>query len=182
MQCLTYAGSTHAGWRALARLCLALAATAALTVSSAVFTISAIAHDYAAGAVHIDHPWARPTLTARTPAAVYFDIRNRGDADDRLVAASAARAAHVELHASLKDAGTGAVRMRPAKEGVLARAGRTLSMETGGYHVMLIGLDAPLKAGDAFPMTLTFEKAGDIDVTVKVEDREPQGAGHRHGH
>ena len=160
-------------WRVLAAL--------ALTAASAFFTLKAIAHDYAAGALRIDHPWAPPTMTARVPAAAYFDIRNDGNTDDRLVAASTDRAAHVELHASFKDAQTGVMKMRVARNGVPARAGDTLSMEGGSYHVMLIGLDAPLTAGEAFAMTLTFEKAGEVEVIVKVEDRKP-GGGHKDRH
>lgn len=149
-------------------------ATLALTFSSA----AAMAHEYKAGELHIDHPWARPTMTAVVPAAVYFELANHGEADDRLIAASTERADHVELHASIKDEETGSVKMRVAKDGIATHAGKTLSMETGSYHVMLIGLGEPLKEGESFPMRLTFEKAGEVDIIINVEDRETKAADH----
>ena len=158
-------------WRFLAAI--------ALTLSSA----AAIAHDYSAGDMHIDHPWARPTLAATVPAAVYFDMRNHGNADDRLIAAATDRADHVELHASIKDHETGTVKMRLAEDGVAAPAGQTVSMATGSYHIMLIGLEKPLKEGERFPMTLTFEQAGEVEVMIHVEDREAGAHEHHHaGH
>ena len=157
-------------WRLLAAM--------ALTLSSA----AAIAHDYSSGDLHIDHPWARPTPAATVPAAVYFDMRNHGTADDRLIAAATDRAEHVELHASIKDHETGTVKMRLAEGGVAAPAGQTVSMETGSYHIMLIGLETPLKEGERFPMTLTFEQTGEIEVMIHVEDRETEGDGHHHHH
>lgn len=155
-------------------------ATLALTFSSAVFSMGSVAHDYKAGELHIDHPWARPTINAVVPAAVYFELANNGKADDRLIAASTERAEHVELHASFKDEETGAMKMRVAQDGVPAPAGKTASLETGSYHIMLIGLREPLKAGDTFPMWLVFEKAGEVEVIINVEDRETKGAGHHH--
>lgn len=157
-------------WRVFAAL--------ALTFSSA----AVMAHDYKAGELHIEHPWARPTLTAVVPAAVYFEIANHGAADDRLISASTGRADHVELHASIKDAETGSVKMRVAKDGIATRVGETLSMETGSYHIMLIGLGEPLKEGESFPMRLTFEKAGEVEIMINVEDREAKASNHHTGH
>jgi copper(I)-binding protein len=48
-------------------------------------------------------------------------------------------------------------------------AGKTVQLSPGGYHLMLLGLKAPLKAGDSFPLTLKFEKAGEVTVKVRVE-------------
>lgn len=150
-------------------------AALALTFSS----MAALAHEYVKERLLIEHPWARPSLAAHVPAAVYFDIVNKGEDGDRLIAAKAARAEHVELHVSETD-DKGVVRMRPLKDGLAAPAGETVSMETGAYHVMLIGLDAKLMAGESFPLILTFDKAGDIEVEVKVEDRKPEAAAHLH--
>ena len=143
-------------WRVLAAL--------ALTLASIVFSFKALAHGYDKGDLHIDHPWARATMNTSVPAAVYFDIRNAGAVDDRLLSAWASRAEHVELHASVKDPGTGAVKMRRAVDGLAAPAGETMSLNTGSYHVMLIGLKAPLTTGEVFPMKLIFEKAGPAEL------------------
>lgn len=151
-----------------------LAAALALTFSS----IAAFAHDFSKNDIFVAHPWARPSMAAHAPAAVYLEIVNRGGADDRLVAVKTGRAEHAEIHSS-QTGGDGVVRMLPAKEGVAAPAGEAVSMETGAYHIMLIGLDGKLEAGESFPLVLTFEKAGDIEVVVKVEDRAPQPAQHQ---
>lgn len=148
----------------------------ALTFASA----AAFAHDYAKADLHIDHPWARPTRVATLPAAVYFDIENRGEADDRLIAARTDRAAHVELHLS-EMTEDGRATMRVAKDGFIAPAGSETSLEAGHFHVMLIGLDGALKEGESFPMVLTFEKAGEVEVIINVEDRQSEAdSGHAH--
>ncbi len=146
---------------------LSIMASLALTLSS----LSAIAHDYAKKDLVIDHPWARPTHSAVVPAAVYFEIVNKGAENDRLLSASTERAKHVELHKT-EISDEGVARMSMLKEGIVATANEKTSMETGAYHVMLIGLDARLQAGEKFPMTLTFEKSGDIEVIINVEDRQ----------
>ena len=57
-----------------------------------------------------------------------------------------------------------------------------MELKPGAYHLMLVGLKAPLKAGDTFPMTLKFEKAGEVVVTVNVEQPEPAKAEPQHEH
>lgn len=145
--------------------------TVALTFSSA----AVIAHDYAKADLVVDHPWARPSLAATMPAAVYFDIVNNGAEGDRLLSAATARAEHVELHIT-EMTEEGIAKMRHLKDGIEAPAQVKTSMETGAYHIMLIGLDGPLKEGERFPMMLMFEKAGEVEVIVNVEDREKKGA------
>ncbi|MEO1136367.1 MAG: copper chaperone PCu(A)C [Pseudomonadota bacterium] len=151
------------------------AAALALTFSS----LAAFAHDYAKAGLNVEHPWARPTFSARVPAAVYFDVVNNNTEDDRLIAVATDRAEHVELHLTEMSADSVAS-MKMLKDGIAVPAGEWTSMETGAYHVMLIGMDAPLKAGEAFSATLTFEKAGDMEVIVKIEDREKEGGAHAH--
>jgi len=135
------------------------------------FSAAALAHEYAKADIFIDHPWARPGKAATVPAAVYFEIVNRGEAGDRLLSAKSARAEHVELHVSEKSE-TGIVSMRLLKDGLTVDGLAKVSMETGSYHVMLIGLEGKLRLGESFPMTLNFEKAGEIEILVHVEDRQ----------
>jgi copper(I)-binding protein len=60
--------------------------------------------------------------------------------------------------------------MRPVKDGLPIPAGKSVSLAPGGYHLMLMDLKAPLKKGDKIPVTLKFEKAGDVNVTLDVRD------------
>ncbi|MEO0982302.1 MAG: copper chaperone PCu(A)C [Pseudomonadota bacterium] len=142
---------------------------------------AAAAHEYQAGAVEIDHPWARPTVAATQPAAAFFILKNDGDADDRLIEARVAPdfAEGVELHTTLID---GAVaRMRHLTDGAAVPAGGKVAFEPGGKHVMLFGLAAPLSEGESFPMTLVFENAGEVEVEVVIED-PADGAATDHSH
>ena len=142
---------------------------------------SAVAHDYAKYDIVIDHPWARPTFSAVVPAAVYFDIVNKGETPDRLISASTERAQAVELHVTETDE-NGIAKMRMLKDGIGAPGDETTSMETGAYHVMLIGLDKKLEVGEEFVMALEFEKAGKFDVVIKVEDRASKAPQDHHNH
>lgn len=134
----------------------------------------ASAHEFAAATVKIDHPWARPTVTNRQPAAVFFHLENTGEADDRLVSAEIdpAIAAGAELHTTLNDEGT--FRMRLLATGIVVPAGSEVAVQPGGHHLMLFNLTAPLELGRRFPVTLVFEKAGRVELEVVVE--EPQEA------
>ena len=90
---------------------------------------------------------------------------NRGTAD-RLVSASAAVSKSVELHMMKME---GDVMQMRQVDAIELQAGKTVELKPGGFHVMFIGLKAPLKAGDTFAMKLKFEKAGEVTVDVKVE-------------
>lgn len=113
----------------------------------------------------VTNVWARATPAAAKSGAAYFTIVNKGASDDRLVAAESPVAGKVELHKTVND--NGVMKMLPV-DAVTVKAGAKVTFRPGGYHVMLIELKQPLKEGDSFPLALTFEKAGKIDVTVKV--------------
>lgn len=139
---------------------------------------SAHAHTVTAGSIAVDHPWSRAT---RGPVgAVYLVIRNEGSTDDRLIAASSDVAESVEIHEhAMSD---GVMRMRPAAGGVTVSAGDAAVFEPGGLHIMLIGLKAPLVEEEAFSITLTFEKAGDIAMDVDVLPADAAGGEDHHDH
>ena len=61
------------------------------------------------------------------------------------------------------------MRMRELDNGLDIPAGATVTLAPGGYHLMLVGLKAPFKAGTRVPVTLVFEKAGSIDVEMDVQ-------------
>lgn len=161
------------------------------TLISLVLAITALvapvaqAHDFKAGDLRIDHPYAVPSRPGLTTGAVYFrGIRNTGAVADRLLSASTPAAASVEIHRmQMVKGGQGEVMQMRALPSLEIPAGATVAMKHGtpeGHHLMLIGLKAPLKDGDRFPVTLTFEKAGTHVVNVWVQT--PRDAGHEAAH
>lgn len=128
----------------------------------------------------VEQPWARPTARSAPNGAVYLTIANKGPAADRLVQAQAGVSARTELHTHLNDGGV--MRMRPVTA-IDIPAGGSAELKPGGLHVMLLGLKAPLVAGSSFPLTLTFEKAAAVIVTVTVRrDAATAGQGGHGGH
>ena len=145
---------------------VALAAVAAL----------AQAHDYTVGALHIAHPWARATVQGQRTGGAYLRIDNGGTAD-RLLAARSDVAAAVQLHSMSMQGNV--MRMREV-EAIDVPAGAKVALEPGGLHIMLVGLKAPLQAGSSFPLTLRFDKAGEVRLEVKVESAMPAGHEMKH--
>ena len=141
-------------------------AAAALLALAALFASSARAHDYAQGAIRIEHPYARATAGGQRTGGAYLALVNGGAAGDRLVAASTEVAAATELHEMRMEGDV--MRMRQLDAIELPAASR-VELAPGRLHLMLVGLKSPLKAGDRFPMTLRFEKAGELTVQVHVE-------------
>ena len=132
---------------------------------------AASAHEYALKSLKIDHPFARATPPGAKTAGVFVTVENTGSQSDRLISVSSPVAGVADLHEMKVDAGV--MRMR----GVAAlevKPGETLELKPGGYHVMLSELRRPLKVGDKFPLTLKFENAGTVEVSVWVEE---MGAG-----
>jgi copper(I)-binding protein len=131
-------------------------------------TLLATAHEFKVGDLLIGHPWSRATPGGAKIGGGYMTITNNGSAPDKLIAAAAPSVAdHVEIHemAMTNDVMT----MRKLDSGVAVPPGKTVAFAPGGYHLMLMGLKAPLKEGDRVKATLTFEKAGPVEVTINVE-------------
>ncbi|HKW80396.1 MAG TPA: copper chaperone PCu(A)C [Casimicrobiaceae bacterium] len=140
--------------------------TLALAAIAAAYAAAAPAHDYQLRTLKIDHPFARATPPGARSGGVYLTVENNGDRTDRLLSVSSPVAGDVELHRMVMDGGV--MRMR-AVAGVDIKPGDRLVLGPGGYHVMLGDLKHPLRAGESFPLTLGFEKAGSIEVQVAVE-------------
>jgi copper(I)-binding protein len=142
--------------------------SAALAAAGLAFAAAAgaRAQDVSAGDLVISHAWSPPPLAGRTESAAYFTVRNAGAENDRLIAVSAAIAEAAELHGHVMN---GDVMRMEKVEGLTVPAGGELSFEPGGYHVMLFGVREALAPGDSFPMTLSFERAGEIEVSFAVE-------------
>lgn len=136
---------------------------------------AAAAHDYTVGTLEILHPHIPATASAT--AGGYLEIVNRGTEGDTLLSASAGFAKSVMLHKSTVDA-SGVARMTHI-EALPIGPGETVTLKPGGLHIMFMGLAEPLAEGTMLPATLTFEKAGAVEVEFKVEAR---GAAHDHDH
>ena len=136
----------------------------------------ALSHETVAGALFIDHPIARETPSAKTPGGAYMTIRNNGDKPDRLVAARTPAAGRGEFHQSIIDGDI--VRMRPLPAIDLPPAGSVALQPGKGMHLMLMDLAERLKRGDSFPMTLTFERGGDVEITIRVTAITGAAGGH----
>ena len=113
----------------------------------------------------ISKAWARATPGKAGNGAAYISISNATKTTDRLKIVKGNVAERIEIHTHLLD--NGVMRMRQI-DGVDLPAGGTIEMKPGGYHVMLIGLSRPLKKGGLFPLTLVFEKAGEVITQVKI--------------
>jgi copper(I)-binding protein len=121
--------------------------------------------------LQIGDAWARETVAGQTATAAYMTIDNRGAGDDRLVSVETAAPARAMLHSS--ESSGGVSRMREMSAGLALPAGTAVQLKPGGTHVMITGLGAPLRAGDAIKLRLQFEKSGarDVDVLVGAEGR-----------
>lgn len=134
----------------------------------------ALAHGDMAGPIQVEQPWARAAATANS--AAYLTLENHGTDPDRLVAVATPAARSAELHTTSVDA-QGVASMRPV-QAIDLPAGGQAQLAPGGLHIMLMGLTQPLEVGQHFPVTLTFEKAGEMTVEVAVEGRPT--AAHTH--
>lgn len=115
--------------------------------------------------IRIDQVWARATPGAAKTAAIYLTVTNAGTTSDTLIAASTPTADKSELHFMKME--NGIMEMRPVPSIAIA-PGKSVVLEPNGYHIMLVGLKAPLKEGDKVPLTLAFEHAGTQQVTASV--------------
>jgi copper(I)-binding protein len=134
------------------------------------------AHQFKLGAITIGHPYARATAVGQPTGGGFLSFANAGPAD-KLLSVSADVSKTVELH-EMKMEGD-VMKMRQV-DGVELAAGKTVEFKPGGYHVMFVGLKAPLKAGEKFPAKLKFEKAGEVEVTFNVEAAGEAAAEHKH--
>jgi copper(I)-binding protein len=117
----------------------------------------------------IADPWAVATVEGVKVSAGYMTVSNPGDINDRLVSASSPAAGKTELH--IMETADGVMKMRMAGDGIATPAGGTVNLAPGGAHLMFLDLPAALKDGTTIPVTLTFEKAGSIEVQFAVRPR-----------
>lgn len=116
----------------------------------------------------VEDPFLRSSLPTSTSAAAFMVLRNDTGRDDRLIGAHTPLSGRVALHSHTEDA-NGVMRMGEIEGGVPLADGQTHAFARGGDHLMFMGLDAPLEQGRLVPVTLVFEVAGEVEITVPVD-------------
>ena len=130
-----------------------------------------------------DAPWVRASAPGQKNGAGYVQIQNKSGQTDRLISATTANVGRVELHTIINE--NGVAKMRQV-QGIEIPAGAGATLAPGGFHIMFMGLNAPFQAGDVVPVTLRFEKAGEVkvDFEIKPATYNPAAAGpgaaHKH--
>ena len=143
-----------------------IAFASALTLASLVDLASVNAHEIKVGDIVIGHPWSRQSPMAADVSAGFLLISNEGKNDDRLVKATATISDNVQLH-DMKMVDD-VMKMVELAEGIPIPAGAQVELKPGSLHVMFLDLKTPVKEGEFFKGTLTFEKAGTVEVEFEV--------------
>ncbi len=139
----------------------------AISISSA-----GLAH---AGEIEIKDAWARATIPSAKTAAVYMVIVNNGSADGKLTGAKTPIAKKAQIHSTeVKDG----MMMMSKLDHLVAPAGGQVELAPGGKHLMLIGLEHGLKAGEMIHLMLSFESRDDVMVMVPVKESGEEGMYH----
>lgn len=137
------------------------------TVLSYALAAPARAEEVKAGDLVISQAWSRATPGGAKIGGGYLTIENKGAAADRLIGGSTEIAGKAELHEMAVN--NGVMKMRPLDKGLTIEPGKTVKLAPGGYHLMLLDLKRPLKQGEQVPVTLEFEKAGKVKLSLDVQ-------------
>jgi copper(I)-binding protein len=146
----------------------------------ALLPVNTAAQEVSKGGVTVVQSWARATAPSAKSGAAFGEIK--AASGDRLVAAKSSAAKRVEIHNHVME--NGVARMRRV-DGVAIEGGKSVTLHPHGYHIMLIDLVAPLKQGETLPLTLVFEKAGEITMETSIQSitaSGPHGSDHASGH
>lgn len=132
-----------------------------LTIGAVISAPMAFAQDYI-----VEDVRARPSLGVAKNSAAFFTIENPTDKADKLVSAESDVAKKVELHTHIKE--NNVFKMRPVESIDIPAHGKAV-LQSGGLHVMLIGVHSKLKIGDKFKLKLNFEHGAPITISVPVQ-------------
>lgn len=164
---------------------LALAAFLVIIPAAHAFAQDAHSHTTApanavvtVGTLEISGAFTRATLPNAPVGGGFFTIQNTGSEDDRLVSASTPIAKTTQIHEMAMEGDV--MKMRELEDGLVIPAGETVVLEPGGKHLMLMGLTAAITEGASVPVTLTFEKAGEVtlDLAAAGTAADAPAAGH----
>jgi periplasmic copper chaperone A len=143
-----------------------------LTLAATTLLIVAASLAFGQGtSIQVGQPWARATPAGASTGAVYLTITNKSQEMDRLLSASSDVADKLQIH-EMKVV-NGVMEMREITGGLSVSAGGSVELKPGSYHIMLSGLKKPLKAAETIPLTLDFEKAGKVSITVPIRATAP---------
>ncbi|MEH2609105.1 copper chaperone PCu(A)C [Bradyrhizobium sp. AZCC 1693] len=155
----------------------------ALATLFALLSAPAPAQEVKAGDLVITQPWSRATPGGAKIAGGFLTIENKGAAPDRLISGAGDIAGKVEIHEMAMN--NGVMTMRPLDKSLVIEPGKTVKLAPGGYHLMLMDLKQPFKQGDKVPVTLEFEKAGKVALSLDVQGvgaQAPAGGDMKHDH
>ncbi|TWA72712.1 hypothetical protein FBZ82_102312 [Azospirillum brasilense] len=137
---------------------------AGLTALALLASVPADAEPVRAGDITVEQAWARATVSSAKTGAVYLTVRNSGTQADRIASITAPVAGHAMGHETRRDGDV----MKMQEAPLTVPPNGALEMMPGGTHIMLMDLAGALKPGQGFPLTVTFEKAGTVQVPVTV--------------
>lgn len=150
---------------------LAAAATPAAAQAAPVFERAGL---------RIEAPWSRATPGAVRVGAGYLRVTNTGTTPDRLLGGSTSVSDRLEVHEM--STANGVMSMRKLQDGLVIEPGKTVELRPGGLHMMFIGLHRALAEGETFKATLTFEKAGTVEIEFRVGGIGAAGPADEHRH
>lgn len=151
-----------------------------LLMAAAFWAGPAHAHAFEKGALKIGHPWSRETAPKAAVGAGFLTIQNFGKTPDRLIAVKSPVSDDVEIHTMTMEGGV--MRMRELKNGLTIPPGGEVKLQPGAEHIMFMGLKGQIKQDEDFKAILVFERAGEVEVTFKVESpgANPSANSHKH--
>ena len=135
-----------------------------LSIALMAFAASIQAQEAKVGSIKIENAYVRATAPGQPAAGAFMKIDNSGAAD-QLVSASSPAAGEVQLHQMSMEGNV--MKMGQVKD-IAVPANGSVDLKPGGYHIMLMNIKAPLKAGDTVPVKLKFAKAGEVEVKLPV--------------
>jgi copper(I)-binding protein len=145
-----------------------IAFAGALTLASLLTMPVADAHEIKLGTLEIIHPWARQSPMAADVTAGFMVIRNTGTEDDKLIKVTAEIAEVVQIHDMKMD--NDVMKMFEIEGGLVIPAGQTVELKPKSKHIMFMKVKSQPVVDTMFKGTLTFEKAGTVEIEYEVTD------------
>ncbi len=121
--------------------------------------------------IKVEAAWVRAVPPVSKNSAAYMIINNHGDQEDQLLSVHSALAEAAETHTVVKK---GALKSMQPVQRIAIPAHGSVALKPGGFHIMLINLKAPLRAGDQTRLLLKFQHAGDVKLTVEIRESPPE--------
>ncbi len=147
-------------------------------IVAALLSAAAVSH----AQTTVTEPWVRSTVAGQKATGAFLQIASAGGG--KLVSVSSPVAGLVEIHEMSMDGNV--MKMRALPNGLELPAGKPVALKPGGFHVMLLELKQPLKAGDIVPLSLVVEGSDkkretvDVKATVRGPQTAPAGGEHKH--